>query len=184
VAKSKTYTKTLLNTLAESCRLTISITFLLFIILLSCASANAQNQPFPPPNQLQVYSMQELSFGSFSTGVSGGTVIINPSGFRSSTGSVILLGSGFYPAIFDIRLVPGRMVQITLGQVAQLQRLGGGGSMTMQIGPTDKGSSFVTSGGHPFRNPVAIGGTLNVGSDAANPPGEYQGYFYVTFNQE
>lgn len=128
--------------------------------------------------------MQELSFGSFSTGASGGTVLINPSGFRSSTGSVILLGGGFYPAIFDIRLVPGRMVQIVLGLSAQLERLGGGGSMTMQIGPTDKGSSFVTSGGHPFRNPVAIGGILYVGSDAANPPGEYQGFFYVSFIQE
>jgi hypothetical protein len=184
VAKSKTYTNTHRRVFAGNCRPSFSVTFYLFLFVFCCITANAQNRPFPPPNQLQVYSMQELSFGAFSTGASGGTVVISPSGIRSSTGSVILLGGGFYPAIFDIRLVPGRMVQIVLGASAQLDRLGGGGYMTMQIGPTDKGSSFVTSGGHPFRNPVAFGGTLYVGSDAANPPGQYQGYFNITFIQE
>jgi len=145
---------------------------------------HAQNTPFPPPNQMQVFSMQELNFGSFSTGASGGTVVVSPEGFRSSTGSVILMGGAFNQAIFEIKLIPGRLVQIIMGPQIQLTRVGGGGSMNMQVGPSDKGSSFVTSGGHPFFNPVKVGGTLYVGNSLANPAGSYEGQFSVTFIQE
>lgn len=143
-----------------------------------------QQTPFPPPNQLQVYGIQELNFGSFSTGASGGTVVISPEGFRSSTGSLILMGGNFNQAIFEVKLIPGRLVQIILGPQIQLTRVGGGGSMNMQIGPTDRGTSFVTTGGHPFITRVNVGGTLLVGSSAANPAGSYEGQFSVTFIQE
>jgi hypothetical protein len=164
--------------------------FLIAVFFLCCGqSAVGQQTPFPPPNQMQVYGMEELSFGSFSTGASGGTVVISPEGFRTSTGSVILMGGAFNQAIFEIKLIPGRMVQIILGPQIPLTRIGGGGSMNMQVGPTDKGpslleASFVTSGGHPFFNPVNVGGTLYVGSSVANPAGQYKGQFSVTFIQE
>lgn len=156
----------------------------LFSLIFYPVCVNAQNTPFPPPNQMQVFGMQELSFGSFSTGISGGTVIISPEGFRTSTGTVILMGGNFNQAIFEIKLIPGRLVQIIMGPQVQLTRIGGGGSMNMQVGPADKGSSFVTNGGHPFFNPVNVGGTLYVGSSAANPAGAYEGQFSVTFIQE
>ena len=156
-----------------------------FLLLLFFGSAaTAQQTPFPPPNQLQVFGMQELNFGSFSTGASGGTIVITPEGFRTSTGSVILMGGNFSQAIFEVKLIPGRLVHIILGPQIQLTRMGGGGSMDMQVGPADKGTSFVTSGGHPFYNPVQVGGTLYVGSSVANPAGEYEGQFSVTFIQE
>jgi hypothetical protein len=159
--------------------------FLIAVFFLCCGqSAVGQQTPFPPPNQMQVYGMEELSFGSFSTGASGGTVVISPEGFRTSTGSVILMGGTFNQAFFEIKLIPGRMVQIILGPQIQLTRIGGGGSMNMQVGPTDKGTSFVTSGGHPFFNRVNVGGTLYVGSSVANPAGQYKGQFSVTFIQE
>lgn len=144
----------------------------------------AQQTPFPPPNQMEVYGVQQLNFGSFTTGTSGGTVVISPEGFRSSTSTVILMGGNFNQAIFEIKLIPGRLVQIILGPQVPLNRIGGGGSMNMQVGPSDKGGSFVTSGGHPFFNPVKVGGTLYVGSTAANPAGAYEGQFSVTFIQE
>ena len=143
-----------------------------------------QQTPFPPPNQLQVYGIQELNFGSFSTGSSGGTVVISPEGFRTSTGSLILMGGNFNQAIFEVKLIPGRLVQIILGPQVQLTRVGGGGSMNMQVGPTDRGTSFVTTGGHPFISRVKVGGRLYVGSPAANPAGNYEGQFSVTFIQE
>lgn len=158
-----------------------------FVGLIFCCffstGLHAQQMPFPPPNQLQVYVVQDLNFGSFVTG-SGGSVIISPSGMRSSTGNVFLMGSSAYQAIFNVRLIPGRLVHIQLGPPIQLFRVGGGGQVTMEIGPTDKGSSFVTTGGHPFINPVSVGGTLIVGDNTANPPGSYQGSFSVTFIQE
>jgi hypothetical protein len=156
----------------------------LLCVLLFTGKTFGQGMPFPPPNQLQVFAVQQLSFGSFYTGTSGGTIVISPGGMRSATGTVVLAGGVFYQAIFDVRLIPGRLVHIQLGPPAQLNRVGGGGFMTMEIGPSDKGASFVTTGGHPFINPVHVGGTLNVGSITANPPGDYEGSFSVTFMQE
>jgi hypothetical protein len=159
--------------------------FIPFIILLFFSQGStAQNTPFPPPNQLQVFDMQALNFGSFSAGTGAGTVEISPQGVRSSTGSVILMGGFFNQAIFEIKLIPGRLVQIMLGPPATLYRIGGGGTMLMTVGPADRGDSFVTDGGHPFFNPVQVGGTLTVGNTTANPPGDYEGQFSVTFIQE
>jgi hypothetical protein len=160
-----------------------SILILLFLFIMP-AFGFGQNMPFPPPNQLQVFAVQQLSFGAFHTGASGGTVVVSSTGSRTATGSVVLAGGIAYQAIFNVRLIPGRLVQIQLGPQAQLTRIGGGGMMAMDVGPTDRGSSFVTSGGHPFYNTVNVGGTLNVGDILANPPGSYEGSFSVTFIQE
>jgi len=158
--------------------------FLLVITFFGNSPIQAQNTPFPPPNQMQVFSMQQLNFGSFSTGASGGEVIISPEGFRTSTGSVILMGGNYNQAIFEIKLIPGRLVNISMGGQISLTRVGGGGSMNMQVGPCDKGLNFVTSGGHPFFNPVKVGGKLFVSDNLANPAGSYEGQFSVTFIQE
>ncbi|MDD2631085.1 MAG: DUF4402 domain-containing protein [Clostridia bacterium] len=160
------------------------VMFLMLLVLSGIHKVSAQQTPFPPPNQMEVYSVQQLNFGSFTTGAGGGTVVISPEGFRSSTGSVILMGGNFYQALFEIKLIPGRLVQIIVGPQVTLNRIGGGGSMNMQVGPTDKGSSFVTTLGHPFYNPVGVGGTLFVGNTTANPAGVYEGQFSVTFIQE
>ncbi len=161
--------------------------FLLLIVsagIIGIPTATAQNAPFPPPNQMQIFGVQGLSFGDFTTGSSGGSVIISPEGFRTSTGTVLLMGGNFNQAIFEIKLIPGRLVQVVLGPQIELMRMGGGGSMTMQVGPADKGPSFVTNAPHPFFNTVNVGGTLNVGTSASNPPGNYEGQFNVTFIQE
>jgi len=144
----------------------------------------AQNAPFPPPRQIQVFSIQQLSFGDFYPGTSGGTLNVSPEGVRTSSGSVVLFGGASFPAIYEVQLIPGRLVQILIGPPSQLMRVGGSGSLTLDVGPTDKGTSFVTSGGHPFRNPVQVGGTLYIGNLSSNPPGEYEGSFSVTFIQE
>ena len=157
---------------------------LLFPVIFFCIQIPAQNTPFPPPNQMQVYSIQQLEFGSFSTGASGGMVVISPQGVRTPSGSVILMGSSFNQAIFEIQLIPGRLVDVIMGPQIQLTRIGGGGSMNMQVGPSDRGTSFITNGGHPFMNTVNVGGTLYVGNSTANPPGSYEGTFSVTFIQE
>ncbi len=163
-----------------------NLVFSLVAVFFLCFASEVQGQqtPFPPPNQLQVYGMQELNFGSFTTGSGGGTVVISPEGFRTSTGTVLLMGGFFNQAIFEVKLIPGRLVSIILGPQIQLTRVGGGGSMNMQVGPTDKGTSFVTTGGHPFITRVNVGGTLFVGNEANNPSGNYEGQFSVTFIQE
>ncbi len=161
-----------------------AVLFFMLMFLIGTHTTQAQNTPFPPPNQIQVFGMQALNFGSFSTGASGGTVIIGFTGSRTSTGSVILMGGGYNQAIFEIKLIPGRLVQVQMGPQVSLTRIGGSETMSMQVGPSDKGGSFVTSGGHPFYNAVKVGGTLYVGNSAANPAGAYEGQFSVTFIQE
>ncbi len=165
-------------------RRSLGLWLFVLVVFFGNGLTQAQNTPFPPPNQIQVFGMQELNFGSLSTGASGGSVVINHTGSRSSTGSVILMGGGYNQAIFEIKLIPGRLVQIIMGPQVQLNRIGGGGSMNMQVGPSDKGTSFVTNSGHPFYNPVQVGGTLYVGNSTANPAGAYEGQFSVTFIQE
>ncbi|MDZ4205326.1 MAG: DUF4402 domain-containing protein [Bacteroidales bacterium] len=158
-----------------------------FCVLLFCTAPLVQSvaqTPFPPPKVIKVYTMQGLSFGNFYTGATGGTVVISPEGGRSVTGTVVQAGGLVHHAIFVVELLPGRQVSISLGPDVTLTRTVGGGSMTMSVGPTDKGLGFVTSGGHPFFNPVQVGGTLYVGNIGANPPGNYQGTFSVTFIQE
>lgn len=126
--------------------------------------------------------MQGLSFGNFYPSASGGSVTVDFNGFRTSSG-VALAGGSVFPAIFEVTLIPGRLVNITLPP-GNIKLTGtNGGEMWLTVGPTDKGNSFITSGGHPFRNPVYIGGTLQVGNILANPPGTYNGEFFVTFNQ-
>ena len=140
--------------------------------------------PFPPPNQIQVFNLRGLDFGSFYPSGTGGEVIVDPWGSRTPTGGVVLVGGDIgEPAIFEIVLIPGRLVSISFGPDATLTG-SNGGSMTLAVGPSDRGDSFVTTSGHPFRNQVNVGGTLYVESATENPPGSYTGSFTVTFNQE
>lgn len=167
----------------RSFSLSVLVLFILYGNL--CNFVFAQGSPFPPPREIRVFATQELGFGGFYTGSAGGSLIISPSGSRSSTGTVVLAGGPGQPAVFIVELLPGRLVNIMISpQTTTLTRINGGETMTMTIGPTDKGLSFVTSAGHPFRTPVQIGGTLHVGSIASNPAGEYSGTFSVTFIQE
>lgn len=139
-----------------------------------------------PPSRLEVYLLQDLSFGSFFTGSSGGTVVITPEDNRIVSGSVITLPlSPGTPAIFEVRLVPNRMVHISFPSSVTLRRVGGSQDMTVTGFTSDKpGNFFVTQSGSPFLNPVRVGATLNVGNAGNNPPGNYTGSFPVTFVEE
>ena len=151
--------------------------------------ANAQVDPTDSipgdPGALSVYTVQNMSFGAFSIGSTGGTVIISSNGSRSVTGDIVSLNLGtlFFQSIFDIDAPLGSIVSISNGPDATLTG-SNGGSMSMRIGVSDPPSPFITLISQPARTPVNIGGTLTVGPPAANPPGTYNGTFYITFNQE
>jgi hypothetical protein len=162
----------------------------LFIITLGFLSvfANAQNptDTIPgDPGAITVYTIQNMSFGAFSHGNSGGNVIISTSGSRSVTGDVIplYLGVQWYQAIFEIDAPLGSIISITNGADAILTG-NNGGTVSLHIGNSDPPAPFVTVVPQPARTQVNIGGTLTVGSPVSNPPGTYTGTFYITFNQE
>ncbi|MBC9930577.1 DUF4402 domain-containing protein [Chitinophaga qingshengii] len=158
--------------------------FLLLILLVTVNVVAAQE---PPPRPIAVYvnPAQGLIFGAFFQGLSGGTVIIYPDGSRSVTGSITQanLGYPFSPAIFEIVANRGTLVSILNGPDVLLTG-SNGGTLSLHVGAASTGSSFVTSATPPAQNTVKIGGTLTVGSPAANPSGSYSGIFTVTFIQE
>ncbi len=165
----------------------VLVAALLSLFFLLPVFSYSQGMPFPPPNQMEVYGTQGLNFGSFYVGATGGTVEISPTGGRIVSGDV----QGFLtepggPAVFIIRLIPGRLVHIVFDDnPVPLIRNGSGETITISLFKSDKpNNQFVTTGGQPFHNPVQIGGTLQVGGISANPPGNYQGFFTVTFIQE
>lgn len=161
------------------------------VVLTACAtlflcSVNAFGQQKPPrPITIYVNPAQGLSFGAFVQGSSGGSVIIYPNGSRSVTGSVIQvnLGYSFSPAIFEVDAEPGTVITIVNGPDISL---GGsnGGSMSMHIGTSSLVSPFIATAVSPSRTQLRIGGTLSVGNPLANPPGNYNGTFLVTFIQQ
>lgn len=138
-----------------------------------------------PPRPIQVYTVKDINFGAFVQGLSGGTVIVYPNGSRSTTGDILQLNLGymFYPAIFEIDVLPGTIISLLFGPDAILTG-SNGGTLTMHIGGSEPASPFVTNANPPSRTQVRVGGTLIVGNPPSNPPGAYSGTFSVTFNQE
>lgn len=149
-----------------------------FILLMSSGTVMAQVKP---PRPINVTVTQNLGFGVFYHGALGGSVSITPAGVRSATGDVVLLVTGLYfAAIYRINGPPGTVVSLLNGPDVLLPG-SGGGTLSLHIGNSNPASPFVLTPGPYFVN---VGGTLTVGSSAANPPGSYSGTFNITFVQE
>lgn len=161
------------------------------MLLLSGISCMSYSQGGPTdtipgdPGGLSVYNLQNMAFGAFSHGASGGTVNISFAGVRTVTGSITPLNMGvsYFQAIFQTEAPVGSIISILNGPDATLTG-SNGGTLVMRLGPSSPGSPFVNTVASPGRTNVNVGGTLTVGNAAANPPGIYTGTFYVTFNQQ
>lgn len=134
---------------------------------------------------ISVNTAQDLSFGAFTQGSSGGTVTLQTDGSRSTTGTVVGLSLGYlyYQAIFEVEASAGTIISISYGPDASLTG-SNGGSMSLKIGGSDPNSPLVSNIEPPGKNSINIGGILTVGNMATSPPGSYTGSFYVTFNNE
>jgi len=154
----------------------------IILFLLGPVKVYAQPQP---PRPIKLYNIQNLSFGAFYQGFSGGTVIVYANGTRSSTGDVhlLMLGFSFYPAVFQVDAYAGTIVTITNGSDAVLAG-SNGGSMKLHLGDSYPVSPFITSVAPSGRTTVSIGGILTVGNPGANPVGAFSGSFTVIFNQQ
>lgn len=157
--------------------MTGSLVFLLWV-----QAIHAQEEP---PRPIAIYTAQNLSFGAFFQGVSGGTVTVDYDGVRTVTGDIIpaSLGYSFYPLIVDVDAEPGVLITILNGPDATLTG-SNGGTLTVHLESANTGSPFINTVSPPSRLQVRIGATLTVGNPAANPAGSYSGSVYVTFIQE
>ncbi len=143
-------------------------------------TAKAQENP-PIPVQVQVDTNKNLNFGTFTTGNAGGTVIVDWEGRRTATGDISLLnieqGSA---ALFTVTSNPGTILQIQ-PQASIILTGTNGGTLSLNIDSYSTGSTFITSSNSES---VFVGGTLDVGNSTANPPGQYNGNFSLTFIQQ
>ncbi|QWV93538.1 DUF4402 domain-containing protein [Geomonas oryzisoli] len=112
-----------------------------------------------------VNKTQDLNFGRVVGGAGySGTVTITSAGSRTSTGSVIPLGTTFSPARFTITGTAGKSYTITLPPSMAINA--GADQMTV----TAITSSIALTGVIPAGGTVAfwVGGTLNVGATQRN----------------
>ena len=155
------------------------------ILLLLQANQKLMAQPHPPrPVRINATS-QVLAFGAFYQGPAGGTITVTTQGIRSQTGSIVLLNLGFpfSAALFEVHANPGTIISILNGPDAVLAG-SLGGSMTVHIGASDPASPFVANKNYNIAINLYLGGRLNVGPPASNPPGSYSGTFNITLVQE
>ena len=145
-------------------------------------SINAQEMP-PSPISVTVNTSQNLSFGDFSQGSTGGTVTVSYNGVRNSTGEIILLNGTVTPARFDVTANPGTLITIVNGSNATLNGDNGGHCDASNWQCQYWLAIYNEYATHNI-NPVYIGGTLTVGNLSASPPGNYSGSFTVTFVQQ
>jgi hypothetical protein len=122
-----------------------------------------------------VTTSQELNFGTFAggSGISG-TVTVDASGTRFSSGGVILLGSAYAPARFTITGNAGDPYLLTLP--AGFTLLSGSNQMGVSaVTPSIPVAGVLPAGG---TLPFTVGGTLTVNSSQRNST--YSGTFMIT----
>jgi len=136
-------------------------------------------------SQLIIHPIQDFNFGTVCHGNAGGTVNISITGSRSATGDILLINTGALSsqAIFEIEAPASSNISIVNGPASIL--IGSnGGFLSFQLGSSDLGTPFKTTAVPSERTRIQISGTLTVGDVIASPPGNYNGTFSITFNQE
>lgn len=158
------------------------IILFLFITGFVKAQSSISAQAFAEVIEALAASEEEpLNFGRFTTGSSGGAIIISPDGLRSVRGTVTTAGGMHSPARFVVTGSPGASFTISLpGEETVLVHRQTGN--TMQVNgwisdPPSGDAARLTDGSRV----VSIGATLNVGSMEENPVGMYTGTFELTF---
>ena len=139
--------------------------------------------------RLSFIQTEELSFGQIFASNASGTITVAPSGVRSRTGGVTLIGNTHHTAIFAGFGQPNQRVQISLGSNS-IFLTGPGTRMrahTFVIGSTPTAVLTTTprvfriatpSGGFAF----PVGATLDV--NANQTPGTYRGTWTITLNYQ
>lgn len=143
-------------------------------------------QPLLPPRTITVTATQPIEFGAFVATGEGGAVTVDWQGARSSTSGIVLVSASICkPAIFEVKLCPGRNVTITYSPTISISN-GSGGSLTLNIGPTEMGENgdhFIVTTDCNYITLFHVGGTLIIPPGSV-PTGFYSGVFDISFTQE
>ncbi len=125
---------------------------------------------------LSLLNLRDLDFATSISGVTGGTITINPNtDARTTTGGVTAAGGTPQAAQFYTYGGPLQNVQVNRGPLPVLNRVGGGATMNVTgltlNGPTLR---FLNAAG---LLDLRVGGTLDV--TANKLPGSYAGTFQI-----
>ncbi|MEA5004874.1 MAG: DUF4402 domain-containing protein [Rikenellaceae bacterium] len=131
--------------------------------------------------QVNLRINQGLNFGSLYPVGSGGTVTISDDGVRSSTGSIVLFPSTYNECSFTMSTTRRNrtyyIYSLSIQSPITMTR-SGGGSITLYLNTDGSNDGWSVSQRYPVT--LYMGGTINVGSVTANPPGNYSGSFTIT----
>lgn len=128
---------------------------------------------------ISIYVVQNMQFGAFYTGNTGGSVTVSNTGVRSSTGTIVPLsfGQSYNHAIVEVEAALGLLVSVSV--TSSTLTGSNGGTMPLSIGSMQPTSPFLSTKIPPARTQVKFGGTLTVGDPATTPGGAYSGSFTV-----
>jgi hypothetical protein len=142
---------------------------------------------------MRVTTFQDLRFGAFVNGGSGGSVTISPGGTRTPSGDIYLMNmEQYHAAIFEVEALPGNIIHVDL-PIATFPLTGSnGGELELQITeflpenniPIINSNTFINTLNPSGRTKVLVGGKLTIGNPTQDPSGNYIGTFHVTFMQE
>ncbi len=136
---------------------------------------------------LSLIPVKDLSFGNLIPGGTGGTAVISPAGNRTVSGSVVAAGGTVSNAEFQGFGSRNRLVYIsTASSSYTLNRVGGGGNMTMRsltlqadnLTPLFLPGFFRISSTNVIT--LRIGATLDVAANQRG--GAYEATFPITMN--
>jgi Domain of unknown function (DUF4402) len=136
---------------------------------------------------LSFFRVQDMNLGDIVPGTAGGNVRLLPDGTRTSTGTIVLVGSSHQPARFAGLGTPNELISITIAPAA-VTLTGPGAPMLLtliEIGSTPTAilsgtPTFFRIGSAGGNYNFPVGGTLAVGANQA--AGVYSGTFTITLN--
>ena len=131
---------------------------------------------------LKVTVRQEINFGAFTQGHSGGSITILPQGTRMSSGAVVPLnfGSAYLPLILEIEGPKGSIVSMMADQITILTG-SNGGIMKLKLRGSNPEMPFIITDDAPAKSIIKIGAELIVGNSKESPPGNYSGTINISF---
>lgn len=139
------------------------------LCLMHCLPAMAQVTPT---------IVQQLSFGTFCTGQSGGTISVDTDGATTTTGDVIPIGKGTLatPAVIELQAPVGSRINIL--ETNSLLKSSNGSTLSLRIKASDPVMPFITK---TPRTSIHIGGTLTISKAGQTASGKYNGQVFITF---
>lgn len=149
------------------------------------AKSQVRTEIINQQSPVKVTVKQDIGFGAFTIGASGGSITLTPQGTRLASGAIVLLNFGgtYTPLLLEIEGPKGSIVSIVADDKTILTG-SNGGTMKLKIGNSIPSMPFIISEDAPAKSIVKIGAELIAGNLTESPPGNYSGSLNISFMVE